>query len=672
MQLIRLTVKLRRTVLGGCLLLAAASSLALTVGRVRGAAWVGQPLDVSVPVRLDASEEPASLCAEADVFHADTRVDSNRLRISTDAGPAAQEATVRIRSAAIVDEPVVTVSLRVGCAQKVVRRYVLLADVPPGGAAPVASGLAAQQDLTGELSPADNPPSGPVARGPAVARKPSPPLRAQRGAQQPAAATRQASAPSAPRRSVITLERPAAAKPRLRLEPLDFLAERDPVLRATTELLTAPGPDEQKRAEAAALWRSLSAAPEDRLRDSQRLQKLESDLQELRAQSLKNQEILIELATQLRTANSERYANGLVYALAALLVAALAFAAHVWRAGRGGAHHGWPGGHRESPRSEEALGPAAPVAAAAPAAASGQLWKDGGVGVQRPRPTTRRTPSPSQSIHPPVARSGTPAAVVVPEFDSSFIGGERSVNAEELFDIQQQADFFVSLGQHDQAIEVLKNHIGDSVETSPLTYLDLLNMYRALDRRDDYNQLRDDFHREFNVQVPRFEAFTETSRGLEANPATLSRIVSLWPAPAVLDVIEESIFRKSAGGEDGAFGLEAYRDLLLLFAIAKEVVDPGHEPLNWDAPEPASGPSDTEPQPLPDLDIPSASVRLGLDIDLADLGPFTMPPGLAANEGTKVDAAGSTPPAGGRGLAPNVDFVDTPASAQDKPRTHQR
>ena len=32
----------------------------------------------------------------------------------------------------------------------------------------------------------------------------------------------------------------------------------------------------------------------------------------------------------------------------------------------------------------------------------------------------------------------------------------RMVKAEELVDIQQQADFFMSLGQADQAIEVLR------------------------------------------------------------------------------------------------------------------------------------------------------------------------------------------------------------------------
>ena len=59
--------------LGLLVLLVAVNSQALTLGRLRGVALVGQALDVAVQVQMDADETPASLCFEADVFHADTR-----------------------------------------------------------------------------------------------------------------------------------------------------------------------------------------------------------------------------------------------------------------------------------------------------------------------------------------------------------------------------------------------------------------------------------------------------------------------------------------------------------------------------------------------------------------------------------------------------------------------
>jgi hypothetical protein len=58
----------------------------------------------------------------------------------------------------------------------------------------------------------------------------------------------------------------------------------------------------------------------------------------------------------------------------------------------------------------------------------------------------------------PVVAPPEPAPRLVPvmdhsDFVASIPGSSRAVNAEELFDIQQQADFFISLGQHEQPLK---------------------------------------------------------------------------------------------------------------------------------------------------------------------------------------------------------------------------
>ena len=123
-------LKLRQTVAAGVLLLAALGSTAMTLGRTRGAALIGRPLDLSVQVRLEPGDEATAACFDADVFHGDTRIDSGRVSVQFQPAAGAQDATVRIRSSVVVDEPVVTIYLRAGCTQKVTRRYVLLADYP--------------------------------------------------------------------------------------------------------------------------------------------------------------------------------------------------------------------------------------------------------------------------------------------------------------------------------------------------------------------------------------------------------------------------------------------------------------------------------------------------------------------------------------------------------------
>ncbi|MEI6759309.1 MAG: hypothetical protein WCO22_02550 [Betaproteobacteria bacterium] len=106
---------------------------ALSLGRLQGTAQIGRPLALTVQIQTDPGEDLSALCLEAEVYHAETRQDPRGVRVQAD---AAQPATVRISSANGVDEPVVTLLLRAGCAQKITRRYVLLADPPIDTVAP--------------------------------------------------------------------------------------------------------------------------------------------------------------------------------------------------------------------------------------------------------------------------------------------------------------------------------------------------------------------------------------------------------------------------------------------------------------------------------------------------------------------------------------------------------
>jgi hypothetical protein len=232
-------------------------------------------------------------------------------------------------------------------------------------------------------------------------------------------------------------------------------------------------------------------------------------------------------------------------------------------------------------------------------------------------------------------------------FGTGVAGGTR-VNAEELFDIQQQADFFMSLGQHDQAIDVLQNHISDNLETSAVAYLDLFDIYHKVNKREEFDTLRDEFNRVFNAQVPEFEHYGLSSRGLEDYAPAMQRIQALWPSAKVLDVIEESIFRKP-DHDTQPFDLAAYRELMLLYGVAKEIGEPepdGDEAsVDFDLTSPSAAPSGgpqaegyshTQITPLSG-DVPRGTAfgqlpvnhHLGLDIDL-DIFDTPATPGTVA------------------------------------------
>lgn len=97
-------------------------------------------------------------------------------------------------------------------------------------------------------------------------------------------------------------------------------------------------------------------------------------------------------------------------------------------------------------------------------------------------------------------------------FSPSMVNALRTTNSEEVVDARQQADFFVSLGQYDQAIQTLRERIDGLGEASPLVYLDLMQLLRRLGRRIDFNQCRDQFNCLFTGRVPEDASFDEKGK----------------------------------------------------------------------------------------------------------------------------------------------------------------
>ena len=84
------------------------------------------------------------------------------------------------------------------------------------------------------------------------------------------------------------------------------------------------------RTQAAALWRSLNAQPEELQKDGERLKALESDTAALRAQAAKDRAAAGQLQQQLEAMEQERFPATVVYALGGLLALALAGVAWMW------------------------------------------------------------------------------------------------------------------------------------------------------------------------------------------------------------------------------------------------------------------------------------------------------------------------------------------------------
>ena len=147
----------------------------------------------------------------------------------------------------------------------------------------------------------------------------------------------------------------------------------------------------------------------------------------------------------------------------------------------------------------------------------------------------------------------------------------RAVSAEELIDLEQQAEFFVVLGQDDAAIDLLVSHLRDSGGASPLPYLKLLEIYRRQGDEAAYERTRQRFNQRFNAHAPGWDVPAGDGKALSDYPTVIGWIQHVWPKPLdAMAELESLLFRKD-GGE--LFDLPAYRELLFLYALARDLLD---------------------------------------------------------------------------------------------------
>jgi hypothetical protein len=503
-----------------CAGLAAASQvLALGFGRMPESIPFGQSLDLSVPLRLEAGESLAPGCAQAEVHVGDHRLPSAALQVLLE--PRGDDWRVRLRSATVVQEPLVAVNLAVGCSGSVSRQFVVFAD-PPSTQAEAPPPMPA-------AAPAEALPRAAASAAPSPARKPV--RKAQAQAEVPRARTQvRSTAPTLAARSPV----PKNPTPRLKLE------EPEERLKAATLAVAAQDAALAAAAQAASAAEAAASAAE------QRMAGMEADLKSMRDDTVANRASM-ELMRQ-RLAQSEDQSR--IQSMLAALVAALLLLV-LWL--------GWR--VRALQRERQAAwwqgATTADEAAAAPADAEPEIAAEAAAAAPAAVPTGPDT-------LPPIVQPVAPLPTVLVEESLT-----RPVSVDELIDLEQQAEFFLVLGEEDAAVDLLMSHLRSTGGTSPLPYLKLLEIYRRRSDHDAYERMRRRFSQRFNAVAPEREADPEQGRDLQDYPAVLAVLQAAWPQPLdAMTELENLLFRKRSGE---LFELPAYRDVLVLYSVARDL-----------------------------------------------------------------------------------------------------
>lgn len=146
----------------------------------------------------------------------------------------------------------------------------------------------------------------------------------------------------------------------------------------------------------------------------------------------------------------------------------------------------------------------------------------------------------------------------------------NALNVEEISDVTQEAEFWISLNDPHRAIEILEPHSDVEKPDSPVPWLYLLDLYSNVGDQEKYNALRGRFMHLFNAYIPDFDAASIVqNHDLADFPLLLKRICDNWKNPDILSFLEGLLVDDRDGSRTG-FDLTVYRDILLLIGVLHE------------------------------------------------------------------------------------------------------
>ena len=550
---------------------------ALGFGRPASDAVLGQSFTFAVPVRVEPGERFAGDCLSAKVHYGEALLPPSAVRTEVRPGGTDDSLMLRVITSMPVSEPIVEVSVEVACDRHFSRRFSVFADPPTlaAGPAQVAPLPQAVAPVAG-AAPAAASPAGPAttAYGAAYA--------AQRNASGAAssrprvlhkgptmALANEVIAPAAARHPATDN---GSAKKGPRTAPADtsrlLLEPGTPRLKLDMEEPVIPPPSAASGAAP-----GLAALEDEDLRQ---LKALQQSLDNARRDSQSQRDQTAKLQAELAQAKSQSSGDTWTpWLLALLAVVAAAIAGLVWKLRQQTriAHSDW--------FNQSALGPATglppaselppevryepayvaadltePVAAARAGEARADLpLVDEG--------DARGVPIVDHSATRPLDRHSLAAA-------AAPAGAPRELSVEELLDLEQQADFFIALGQEDAAVDLLMSHLRSAGGQSPLPYTKLLEIYRRQGDRAAYERTRARFNRRFNAYAPDWDTGPAAGRSLEDYPDTIAQLERAWHSPLdAMAILESLLFKRDDSSE--LFDLPAYRDVLVLYSLARDL-----------------------------------------------------------------------------------------------------
>jgi pilus assembly protein FimV len=601
-----------------------AKGWALGVGNPTTLSALGESLNLRFPVSLTPGESLSADCAQAEVWVGDNQVPPQLLQLQVVGGIDSVISALLIQVVLPMQEPIVSITLKLGCPVKLTRQYTAFIDPPKAAntsSAALVQGPVQQQVgvSTAQLTqqPSSSAPRAALASadanlptlqsvsgaGRSGVVKVIQPLRTAVAGETSEAGRQTASASrvvNTPPRSLAPASREvkagASVVPKLRLEmpePLDLLRQQ----------VAFPGGTNK---------------PDSSL---QRLQQMEADLALLRQSNSRIEAQLLALKAQLAAAKPAPLLDPLALGLGLMLVALAGTGFFLWRSHRATlAAALYPSWRSEVPRAEPdasalaqrpgsgsaaamrannptVLGAAA-VAVTAAVATRASIQPDE-MTLEFSKLIGSQLDQESSQSHAVLENAAqvSPACALIYDFqheplsvqfvDSSLhaavptlmgirhepgvasASGQTQTEIEDLIDLEQQVEFFLVLGQDGAAEELLLSRLNTGL-TSALPYLKLLEIYQRLCRESSFEGMAARFALRFKARPPTWGTDLNLGQSLESYPDVLQALQAAWMSHDNAMLKVQALL--SAGAEQpSGFDLPAYLDLLLLYSLARDL-----------------------------------------------------------------------------------------------------
>lgn len=197
---------------------------------------------------------------------------------------------------------------------------------------------------------------------------------------------------------------------------------------------------------------------------------------------------------------------------------------------------------------------------------------------------------------------------------------EAALKAEEISDVMELAEAWMALQDPAKVKELLEPFSDVERPDSPLPWLCLLDVYRAMGDRSKYDAILQRIAKLFNVNLSPWDvdAHAEPPKTLPDYPHVVQKILDLWPTDNLLPYLKGLIEDNRDGTRKG-FDLPVYRDILRLTTLAsdpnrpkqrEQIMDDSAYAILFAAPsvmlEPEPGQECDDGEPLHTIDTASA------------------------------------------------------------------